>query len=299
MIYGKLMGGLGNQLFIYAFCRNLVEISGKKAVLLFPESYREIEINKFKLDSRIEILSNPLEQIVDVDLMKKYQKQVALVEKLSTFGNFFRTEAIRFGVRQGIYYNIDGYLAFDFEKFAGAENCIFCGYMQCKQYVEPIRNILLNEISLNSNYSSNISIDNESVCVHIRRGDYLNEEFNDRFLVCTPTYYEKAFQRMHSLYPNAKFYVFSDDLQWVENNMMFINEYKHEYMYSSNEQSTISDFEMMKMCKHFIISNSSYSWWAQFLGRDENKHVIAPNRWYNYGYDGHDLYQSNWDIVEA
>ena len=112
-----------------------------------------------------------------------------------------------------------------------------------------------------------------SVCVHIRRGDYT---YLKNYQVCSIAYYLKAMEIMKGKIKEPKFYIFSDDIEWVKKNIDF----DVDVTYIDKNNTSYEELRLMYSCKHFIISNSSFSWWAQYLSTNKNKVVISPNIWY-------------------
>ncbi|MDR2889347.1 MAG: alpha-1,2-fucosyltransferase, partial [Lachnospiraceae bacterium] len=128
----------------------------------------------------------------------------------------------------------------------------------------------------------------EAISVHIRRGDYLlaDEVYGG---ICTDEYYETAIAYMKTRYPDCVLYVFSNDLKWAKNwletryrkagetelpdNFCLIEE--------TTEHTGFLDMMLMSKCKHNIIANSSFSWWASWINANEDKCIIAPDVWYN------------------
>lgn len=159
------------------------------------------------------------------------------------------------------------------------------GYWQSEQHFAPIAHIIRDEFTfrepIENDYLLNIKqrIENsESVSLHFRRGDYVdNPKANKHHGVCSMSYYQNAVNIIADKTNNPFLFIFSDDIQWVKTNfqsncpMLFIEQ--------SNEELH-SDFRLMSLCKHNIIANSSYSWWAAWLNENENKTVIAPRKWY-------------------
>jgi hypothetical protein len=128
----------------------------------------------------------------------------------------------------------------------------------------------------------------ESVSVHIRRGDYINNSF---FLVLPISYYQNAISYLSSKLSNPIFYFFSDDINWVKENFGDADHFRYvEENYLTEGPLDISDFLLMKTCRHNIIANSSFSWWAAYLNANENAIVISPRKWY-----GDVFYQSSID----
>ena len=139
---------------------------------------------------------------------------------------------------------------------------------------------------------------NNSVCVHIRRGDYLNPEWS-YLNICNYDYYKKAMERVKEKVENPVFYIFSntpEDIAWIKEHYDF-SEYNIEYVDLNNPD--YEELRLMYSCKHFIISNSTFSWWAQYLGEYENKVVVAPSEWNREVDDCSGIYMPNWEIVET
>ena len=134
--------------------------------------------------------------------------------------------------------------------------------------------------------------ENSCVGIHVRRGDYL--KLKDCHPVMSLDYYNNAVK----LFPNSTLFVFSDDTQWCKDNFNFNNE---TVFISGN--SAIVDFHSMTLCDNFIISNSSFSWWAAYLGGAINKKVISPNpktNWFGSAlrhYNMDDLIPNEWEIL--
>ena len=102
MINGKLMGGLGNQLFIYAFCKELVSKTKQNAKLVFPESYRNLKLDKFKLDNRINIIKGEFENnIDDREVLRRYRLFSGLIEKINN--TFLKKKLLIFRLKEELY----------------------------------------------------------------------------------------------------------------------------------------------------------------------------------------------------
>ena len=129
------------------------------------------------------------------------------------------------------------------------------------------------------------------MAIHIRKGDYL-EVGNAKVYVDQPLeYYVQAVKRMENLAPGCQYLVFSDDMNWVNANLDL------PVKWQSVINSTYSDVQIMMLmskCRHQIIANSTYSWWAAWLNENEGKHIIAPQQWFADGRDTSDLIPENW-----
>lgn len=129
-----------------------------------------------------------------------------------------------------------------------------------------------------------------AVAVHIRRGDYLNNE-EAYGNICTERYYRKAIELIKNKYPEAFFFFFSNDPAWVRKwvEREYPQDFCFEVIEGTDESLGYLDLFLMSRCKHHIIANSSFSWWGAWLDPDRAKTVIAPSKWHN-GRDYRDIY---------
>ena len=122
---------------------------------------------------------------------------------------------------------------------------------------------------------SNELKDTESVSLHIRRGDYLNFS---KYNVCTEEYYKKAINNFLDSVDNPVFIVFSDDPDWCKSYLKQFN-VNYKIVDWNKGQDSFQDMFLMSQCKHNIIANSTFSWWGAWLNQNESKVVIAPSEW--------------------
>lgn len=116
----------------------------------------------------------------------------------------------------------------------------------------------------------------DSVFVHVRRGDYLNPEFRDAFSrSCPVEYYEEGISLIQKNLPDARFFVFSDDIEWVRNSIRIPNA---TYVDWNKGKDSYLDMYLMSNCKGAIIANSSFSFWGAVLG-EKKQNVIKPKKW--------------------
>ncbi len=116
--------------------------------------------------------------------------------------------------------------------------------------------------------------DKNAISVHIRRGDYFKSAKND---LLSNHYYLLAMDYMASKVKNPYFYIFSDDTEWVKNNLKV--QYNHIVVENNRGGVAANDMRLMSLCKHHIIANSTFSWWGAWLNENPNKMVIAPRVW--------------------
>jgi len=133
--------------------------------------------------------------------------------------------------------------------------------------------------------------DTNSVCLNVRRTDFLKV---DTLNTTNKNYFFKAAKHMAEKVENPVFYIFSDDVEWCRKNIILdypteIVEHKHKGIKFGNYM------QLMIACKHFIIPNSSYAWWAVWLCENKEKIVIAPKIWFNdSAIDTSDLVPDSW-----
>jgi len=120
-----------------------------------------------------------------------------------------------------------------------------------------------------------LSEDN-TLSVHIRRGDYFKPENIGTYGVCDADYFHRSLEFFQTKISNFKIYVFSDDLEWVKENIDFGQEVVYVPNYDIPQFAYI---ELMSFCHHHIISNSSFSWWGAVLNKRTDEKVVCPKRW--------------------
>jgi hypothetical protein len=115
-----------------------------------------------------------------------------------------------------------------------------------------------------------------SVAIHVRRCDYMTQEYYyDRGYVCSLQYYKNAVEFMETYHAGLKYYIFSDDFDWVLNNFDFLENY---FLVDTSimDKSAYYALFLMSKCKHNIIANSCFSWWGAFLNSNPKKTVVCP-----------------------
>ena len=167
-----------------------------------------------------------------------------------------------------------------------SKNSFLEGYWGNENYFKDIRDVLLSDLQIKSNYESRLFhlLRNEisqpgSVSIHIRRGDYLENKNQAIFLNLDLSYYVQAIELIKMKVLTPKFFIFSDDINWAKENLP-VSSINVVYI---NEAKSLKDFEelmLMSYCSHNIIANSTFSWWAAWLNRNNDKIVIQPQKWY-------------------
>jgi hypothetical protein len=168
---------------------------------------------------------------------------------------------------------------------ADAPNVALRGYWESEQYFSEIKEIIRREFTFRGGTplsQADLAQDigsSESVCVHVRRADILRPDDPKGFVGVE--YYEAAFRYMACRLERPKFFVFSDDIRWCRENLNI--PFPHCFrtrLAGETGPAEGDDLRLMSQCKNFIIANSTFSWWAAWLGSAPNKMVVAPRRWF-------------------
>lgn len=300
MIILKLMDGLGNQMFQYAYARFLQTKYNEPIYFemckLNKHAVRKYSLCHFKL-SRDIVISNRGLQIY----FKWYSKVIRLLcERMLNIPMNGSNGFLKM-ISHGFYTTNDPIAYYPFQ-YSPKKTKYIRGYFQSYKYFKEIEDIIIDEFEVitpmsseNQQFINNIK-NEESVCVHIRRGDYAN---NPKFEVCNYQYYKKAMDIIDKHVVNPVYYIFSnshEDIEWIKKNYKF--QYDVKYVDFSNPD--YEELRLMYSCKHFIISNSTFSWWGAFLSRNNKKIVVAPSIWYrNSTENTKDIYMNYWKIVEV
>lgn len=166
---------------------------------------------------------------------------------------------------------------------ASSEARYLDGYYACADYVDwqgdELRDVFPFKIDLSE--ENNMTLDHikrtpNAAAIHMRRGDYVGTDLE----ITTPAYFLNAIRMIESELSDPKFFVFSNDIEWGKS-VLHDHDADIEYVENNDNDAGPSDMMLMSECSHFIISNSSFSWWPAWLSRRAaHKIVIMPNRWH-------------------
>lgn len=282
MIILKLKGGLGNQLFQYAFARCL---SYKLDAELFLDvsyfnNYEKRKHVIFGLNSfNIIGIIGYYPYIEKVDLGLNYSEEICLNKLVE--GDFPKN-TFPYGKINVNNINlplfIDGYFQF---QLINKMSCIITEnfFKDCYEiirndfkYIKPLSYNSLCLIEEMNNY--------DSIALHIRHGDYENIP---NFGLCSLEYYQNAIDLLSNELNNPKFYIFTEDPVWAKENLIFKVPFKIINFDESKTAVGRAYGELLKVmasCKHFIIANSTFSWWGAFLSENTHKIIISPKPWF-------------------
>ena len=312
MIYKEITGRLGNQMFQYAAVKaykkkhklndEIILDFEKLKLLGTPENGFCDQLKEFNTDGNYKsgkVKANVIQKIYI--LIIKVITYYLLKNKENRIYKF-QKKIQKMINKKGIYFFSYGYYNFELCK---KKNKLFYGDFESKDYFDFIREDLIKDFTpkhepLKQNEELyRIANDKNSVCISIRRGDFITDsEIAKKHLVCTEKYYYDAVKLMEKKLKNPKFIIFSDDVDWCKKNMDF----PKDSVYETDNNPVWEKLRLMYSCNNFIISNSTFSWWAQYLSRNSNKIVIAPNKWKNYSYRDDrqfDIYEDTWELINV
>lgn len=273
-----VFGGLGNQMFQYAF---FIHLSNQGLNASINTGYFNNRSERLKHGSEF-LLPSVFKRIknnTDDDWMSKTMYSNTLlwtvIRRLRKI--YFRKQNV-----------LDTFPLIKSQHFDKAFSNL--GVKHYRDYWQSVEYISNNENKIRSTFEFNthkLGTENQafikqiersnSVSIHVRRGDYLLH--NDIYgSVCTEDYYANALNLINEKVANPHFYVFSDDVTWCRK---FFTKLENVTYVDLNSKSSHFDMYLMSKCKHNIIANSSFSWWGAWLNNNPNKMVILPQQWTN------------------
>lgn len=280
-----LSGGLGNQMFQYAAGRALsLRLSlplGLDTSWFLGRTDRHYALAPFNIVGEAYIGAGILP-----DIVRYYESRLS------------RRWAVR---RMGAPIFREPHFHFD-PAFEQIEESVFLeGYWQSERYFLSSRKVLLQDFSLTGRIPQSCQSllgqigESQSICVHVRRGDYLsNPAAAKAHGTCAIAYYQRGVEALSQVLSQPHCFIFSDDPEWVWQSLSL--SCPSTVVDANSTADAHWDLFLMAACNHFVIANSSLSWWGAWMGSAPDKRVIAPERWFlTNEKDTQDLIPSNWE----
>lgn len=257
----KMTGGLGNQMFVYAFYLRMKkafpEVRIDLSDMMHYHAHYGYEMHHvFALPPTEFCINQPLKKVIEFLFFKKVYERYLPKDGQPVWQRSWRWPLI-----------------------------YFKGFWQNERYFADIEDEVRHTFTFDAAQANDRTLrtaaemdkDEHAVSLHVRRGDYMLPKFYaSAGSVCGLPYYNNAVAEMLRRDPEAHFYVFSDDIEWVKANLPLQHA---DYVDWNTGEDSWQDMMLMSHCRHNIICNSTFSWWGAWLNGHKNKVVIAPNHW--------------------
>lgn len=278
MIYVRLAGGLGNQMFQYALARQLA--FGRGAGIKIDDRW-------YRRQSKRAMLLGGF--ALELDYCDEDDYAMLAEGKIPVVADPVVTER--------------GWQVFDPTILSSPPPVYLSGYFQSWRYFEAIADEIRQGFTVATPPGPEVLallhevVDSESISLHIRRTDYLHRK-HPRETALPLEYYRAALLRILERVDTPKLFVFSDDLAWARDHLdadcscVFVD--------LGPDRQDIDDLRLMAACRHHIIANSTFSWWGAWLrGSPETSQLVyTPAHWIRSGLDTADLIPAEWEVID-
>jgi Glycosyl transferase family 11 len=264
----RVMGGIGNQLFCYAAARRLALVNDAELVIddvsgFARDTYRRhYQLDRFNIPCRKATAAERLEPFPRVRrrLMQQRNRNLPFEKR-----SYLMQEVIDFDPRL-LQVEVEGTLIME-------------GYWQSENYFTDVEETIREELQIQpprdrENLEMAAKIDEcRSIAVHVR---FFNAPGRNGINNAPSDYYRRALERMESMVPDCRYFVFSDRPEAARELVPFPEPRTTSVAHNRGDDGAYADLWLMSRCKHFIIANSTFSWWGAWLSSNADKVVIAP-----------------------
>ena len=300
MIAVNLVGRIGNQLFEYAMAEALRQKRGKNEKIIFYdhgirelnwenslESYQlpnvEYRHQKFPTDIRTFI-----HKFISFLFYKIFEKETydGLIKKERKYKRILN--------KYGLILCQNGYIE---GLYSNRRTIYVSGFFQSEKFFFEYKKMILHNLSVNLSVKASemarVIKNRNTICISIKVEHNVGSSLYD---VCNNDYYVKGIKYIIDNVEEPLFFICSDNVSYVLENL--IDTRKFDYICQDRDVPVVESLALMGLCKHFILSNTSFGWWAQYFSDYEKKIVIAPNRWMRVDMPV-DIYCRNWTLVDV
>lgn len=285
MIIARLLGGLGNQMFQYAAAYSVAQ-KNKTIAAVDNDWFVSKNSTVWHMNYELDCFSISAAQITP--------NQYSITESKPNLLSILQ------GSKEYTEYR-EKSMRYDPEVFNLGKDVVLDGYWQSEKYFKQVRSGILNEFSFTTKLqgknleTKKLITKSNSVSLHVRRGDYANHAETNAFHgLMGLDYYRAAIESIAKRIDTAHFFVFSDEPEWCEKNLKI--DYPHTFV--TGNKKGCYDMQLMSLCNHHILANSSFSWWGAWLNTNPKKIVVAPKRWFNNAsMDAADLVPEIWERI--
>ena len=289
MVIVRLKGGMGNQMFQYAFGKRMAQVLNTElrldlSLLLdrvrgTDHVYRDFDLTIFQLEPQFYINPSLLRTLYKANSSKICK----MTRKWANWGKNY--------VKEPHFHIVEELLT------QPTDNTIYEGWWQGERYFADIADDIRKDFAFvhplleeSKPLLERIQQTN-SICLNVRRTDFLKVS---NLNTTNKDYFLRAAKKMAESIDSPHFFIFSDDVEWCAQNLNL--SHPTTLVTHAHKGEKFGNYmQLMKACKHFIIPNSSFAWWAVWLSEHKNKQVIAPKKWFNDAeYDTSDLVPAEW-----
>ena len=283
----RVFGGVGNQIFQYAYARSLSLSSKKKLVLdlsFYKNSlidYKRLKmapskyvLNNFKISKEIKIIKNCYTY--------SYPFYKYFLQYMPNFIKNFFFNTYKFKIQKFVFEKLLFHKKKMNIKNEKNKTSYYLGYWQSIKYFKKIEKILKNDLQIKNirpavnNFIK--SIKSNIVAIHVRGGDSIIDHATT---LPKNNYYYKIIKRLKKKIPNLQIHFFSNDLVYLNQIIASLNIKNYKIISKSNRFKDFEEFTIMQNYKYLIISNSSFSWWAGWLSKKPDCKIFAPKIWFD------------------
>lgn len=297
MILVRLMGGLGNQMFQYAFGYYLAKKNN--TVLKVDESLLQDRSLPHEVVTHRTL---DLVDIFDFNIIKASKSEIEYFNGKINQKSFIvrAVNSVLWRLRKHNLI-VEGSRTFDSSLINLNDNKCIVGGWQCEKYFSAVKNDIKTLYKFRHPLlpQSKLLADNivavNSVCLHVRRGDYVTSSlYSNTIGALDLDYYYRAINEMSQKVRFPVFYIFSDDLKWCKENIVI--PFDHVFVEEEHVGAKASNYlYLMSLCTNHIISNSTFSWWAAWLAEKKESVVIGPIKWFKDSkLNGIDIIPERW-----
>lgn len=302
MIYLRMDGRIGNQLFMYAFAKSVskrrnneeIVIDDKEAIKRdYRNSLMDYDLNNVKYvhDHKTLYTADFIKQNLIFFIYRVIRKPMSFNKRF-----LFEKKFQKFFNRNGLILCENGYLDYD---VPSTKNVFINGYYQSARYFDDVKDEIIKEFSLPNQNLEDLFPDIEkiknrnSVCISIKVQHNVGNSMYD---VCNDGYWQKAIDYICHTVDDPLFFICSDNVEYVKNNLIDCE--KYDVIYQDPTLPVNVSLAIMGRCKNFIIGNTTFGWWAQYLSDYNKKIVVAPSKWMKIDMPI-DIYQEGWHLMEV
>jgi hypothetical protein len=296
MIVIRLKGGLGNQMFQYAMGKHIANKLGVGMKLDLTSLCRTHE-NFFIKPKESNVIRDYQMDIFDFEV--SFLLEPSFIRFLDRFYLNFLLQIVKAVKLIGLKkYKEKTFTAEEFIINNPKDKYLYVGYWQSEKYFKSVETELRKDLRFKDELSGEAKSVYEAitkvnaVCVHVRRGDYVDN--TDTFNCSNLDYFVNGTNYIFKQTNNPHFFVFSDDIAWCKQHIKF--DYAFTVVdYTTDKIKYKEDLQLMASCNHFIMSASSFSWWAVWLSNKKEARVVVPKNWFLGNHtDVSDLVNESW-----